>query len=80
MVQVAIPALLTAGRAVIVPAARWQRTAVAAILVIPLLAVILLSTPAWVAWPFLNADRRTAILDFLNQLVEWVRAAAGPEQ
>jgi hypothetical protein len=35
--------------------------------------VVLLFTPAWLAWPFLPAERRTAVLDFLNRLVEWVR-------
>jgi hypothetical protein len=35
--------------AVIAPSARWQSTTIVAILVIPLLAVVLLSAPAWVA-------------------------------
>lgn len=64
----------------IVPSARWQGTAIAAILVVPLLVVVVLSAPAWLAWPFLDADRRTAVLDFLNRLVEWVRVVSGTGQ
>jgi len=60
----------------IVPSPRWQAAAIAAIAVVPLLVVVVLSAPAWLALPFLNADRRTAVLDFLKQLVEWVRVVA----
>jgi len=38
-----------------------------------------LSTPAWLAWPFLAADRRTTVLSFVDKLVDWVRALAGIE-
>jgi len=65
---------------VIMPTSRWQGAVIAAILVVPLLVLVLLSTPAWLTWPFLNADRRNAVLDFLNRLVEWVRILAGITQ
>jgi hypothetical protein len=63
----------------ILPTSRWQRAGVAAILVIPLLVLVVLSTPAWLSWPFLNSDRRSAVLAFLDRLVEWVKALAGVE-
>lgn len=53
---------------VMIPSSSWQRIPVAAILVVPLLAVVLLSSPAWVLWPFLDMDR----------LVDWVKALNGP--
>lgn len=56
---------------------RWQRAVIAAILVVPLLLVVLLSAPAWLVWPFLASDRRTAVLEFLDRLVEWVKALVG---
>lgn len=34
----------------------WQRVAVAAILVIPLIVLVLLSMPAWITWPFLGTS------------------------
>jgi hypothetical protein len=67
----------TGGCWVFVAWSRWQRAVIAAILVIPLLAVVLLSAPAWIAWPFLATDRRTAVLDFLDRLIEWIKILAG---
>jgi hypothetical protein len=63
----------------ILPSARWQSSATAVILVIPVLVVVLLSAPAWVAWPFLSADRRTGVLDFLGRLLGWVTVLAGTD-
>jgi hypothetical protein len=64
------------GRSVFVAWSRWQRAVIAAILVMPLLAVVLLSAPAWIAWPFLATHRRTAVLDFLHRLIEWIKILA----
>jgi hypothetical protein len=61
----------------VISSLRGQRTVIAAILVLPLLAVVLLSAPAWLAWPFLANERRTAVLAFLDRLVEWVKALVG---
>jgi hypothetical protein len=47
---------------VLLPQPGWHRVAVAAILVIPLLTLILLSLPAWITWPFLSTERRTTVL------------------
>lgn len=57
----------------IVPISSLQHTSKVALLVIPLILLVLLSTPAWLLWPFLSSDRRSAVLQFLEQLVEWVK-------
>ena len=62
---------------VFVPSSRWQRAVIAAILIIPLVVVVLLSAPAWILWPFLDAERRTAVLGFLDRLIEWIKVLAG---
>lgn len=56
------------------PQPGWQRLAVAAILVIPLLALVLLSVPAWITWPFLAAERRATVLEFVDRIVELTKA------
>lgn len=63
----------------ITPSLRWPGIAMAAVLTVPLLAVVLLSAPAWLAWPFMGSDRRTAVLDFLSELVEWARVLTSPK-
>jgi hypothetical protein len=60
--------------AVIVPSARWQRVAITALLVIPLVLVVGLSAPMWLAWPFLSEPRRNAVLQFLGCLIDWIKA------
>jgi len=52
----------------------WQRVAVVAILAIPLLAIVLLSVPAWITWPFLGTERRTTVLAFVDRIVELTKA------
>ena len=61
----------------IVPPGRWQRALVVAILVVPLLVLVLLSMPAWLLWPFLDGERRSSVLEFLDRIVEWIKAIAG---
>jgi hypothetical protein len=60
----------------IVPPTRWQRAVVVAILAVPLLVVVLLSVPAWLAWPFLSTERRNAVLQFLDRIVDWAKSLA----
>ena len=57
----------------IVPISSLQQGPKIAALVIPLILVVLLSAPTWLLWPFLSNDRRTAVLQFLQQLVEWIK-------
>jgi hypothetical protein len=63
---------------VLLPQPGWQRVAVAAILVIPLLALVLLSVPAWLTWPFLGAERRATVLDFVDRIVEFTKVLTKP--
>jgi hypothetical protein len=59
---------------VFLPQPRWQRVAVAAILVLSLLAIVLLSVLAWITWPFLGAERRATVLEFVDRLAEFAKA------
>jgi hypothetical protein len=65
---------------VIMPSSRWQRAAITALLVLPLLLIVVLSAPAWAAWPFLSEPRRDAVLKFLGCLTDWIKAIPGPAE
>ncbi|MFE5586076.1 hypothetical protein [Kitasatospora sp. NPDC056531] len=52
-----------------------SRPVLVALFVLPLLAVVLLSTPAWLTWPFLPARRQEVVLAVLDRLVRWTRVA-----
>ena len=56
-----------------VPTPRWQRVVIVALLVIPLIPVVILSIPSWVTLPFLSTDRRAAVMQFLDRIVEWIK-------
>jgi len=58
---------------VLLPQPGWQHAA-AAILVLPLLALVLLSVPAWITWPLLSTERRTTVLEFVDRIVEIAKA------
>lgn len=58
----------------LLPQPGWQRVAVAAILVLPLLVLILLSLPAWITWPFMGTERRTTVLEFVDRIADWAKA------
>ncbi|RAJ29838.1 hypothetical protein K353_06542 [Kitasatospora sp. SolWspMP-SS2h] len=53
-----------------------SRPALVSLLALPLLAVVLLSAPAWLTWPFLPAPRQRVVLAVLDRLVQWTRAVA----
>jgi hypothetical protein len=61
---------------VFVPPGRWQRVAITALLVVPLVIVVVLSAPCWVVLPFLPEARRNAVLQFLGCLIDWIKAIA----
>ncbi|MFJ2582943.1 hypothetical protein [Kitasatospora aureofaciens] len=46
-----------------------------ALFALPLLAVVLLSAPAWLTWPFLPSGRQEVVLAVLDRLVQWTRVA-----
>ena len=59
------------------PGPGWQRVALTALLVIPLILVITLMTPAWLLWPFLPDKRRNDVRALIGQLIDWIKVAAG---
>lgn len=63
--------------ALILPSSRWQRVVITALLVLPLVLIVALSAPAWLMWPFLGEPRREAVLRFLSNLIDWIKAIAG---
>jgi hypothetical protein len=63
--------------AVILPPSRWQRVAITALLVLPLVLVVGLSAPAWLVLPFLPERSRDAVINFLRCLIDWVKTIAG---
>lgn len=40
---------------------------------LPVLAIVLLSAPAWLCWPFLSADRQQVVLEMVHALADWTR-------
>lgn len=60
-----------------IPSAGWQRVALAVCLVIPLVLVVLLMTPAWLSWPFLSDSRRKDVLALVGWFVNWISVLAG---
>ena len=61
----------------LVPPSRWQRVVVTALLVLPLVLIVALSAPAWLALPFLSKPRRDGVIQFLRCLIDWIKAIAG---
>lgn len=61
----------------IVPPGRWQRVVTTALLVVPLVLLIGLSAPMWLALPFLSEPRRNTALQLLGHLIDWVKAIVG---
>jgi hypothetical protein len=45
--------------------------------VIPLLVLLLLTSPAWLALPFLSKDRRETVLRLADLLLDWIKAVVG---
>jgi len=62
--------------AVILPSSRWQRVAITALLVLPLVLIVALSAPAWLVWPFLPEARQDTVLKLLDRLIDWIKAIA----
>jgi len=59
------------------PSAGWQRVALAICLVIPLVLVVVLMTPAWMSWPYLSDNRRKDVLAVVGRFVDWIKVLAG---
>jgi hypothetical protein len=52
---------------------RGGRVLVVAITTLPLLLFVILSSPAWIVWPFLDAGRRKAVHGMVELLTQWTR-------
>ncbi|MCX4804792.1 hypothetical protein ACFWWM_06055 [Streptomyces sp. NPDC058682] len=51
------------------------RHLLAALRLIPLILVSVLLAPAWLAWIFLPPSRHDALIQVMQKLIEWTRAA-----
>ena len=61
----------------VIPAAGWQRVAVAALLIIPLVLVVVLLSPGLILLPFLSGERREAMLRVVDRFIDWAKVATG---
>ena len=52
---------------------RGGRALVVAITMLPVLLFVILSAPAWVAWPWMGAKRRESVHRMVDQLTLWTR-------
>ena len=62
------------------PSAGWQRVALAALLVIPFLLMVVLTTPGCLVWLFLPAKQRNDFLALNGRFIEWAKVIAGSMQ
>jgi hypothetical protein len=44
-----------------------------AVRVLPVLLIVALSTPAWIAWPFLPEPRQRVVVEVIKELAAWAR-------
>jgi hypothetical protein len=49
----------------------WGRVALAAVAMLPLVLVIVLSAPAWLVTPFLTEPRRKSVAAHLREIRRW---------
>ena len=54
----------------------WAATVTALIMVLPLLTIVVLAAPAWLAWPVLSEQRQRMTIRLLHQLGDWVTTIA----
>lgn len=60
----------------ILPSSRWQRVAITALLVLPLVLIVALSAPGWLVFPFLPQTGRDSVMTLLDRLIDWIKAIA----
>lgn len=59
----------------VIPSGKWQRVAIVALLVIPLLLILMLSALGWLLLPFLPKDGKEAMLKLADLALEWIKTA-----
>jgi hypothetical protein len=52
---------------------RGARALVVAITMLPVLMFVILSSPAWIFWPWLGEKRRESVHRMIDQLTQWTR-------
>lgn len=45
--------------------------------ILPVLVIVVLSAPAWIAWPFLPEPRQRIVLEMVKELAAWTRGDSG---
>jgi hypothetical protein len=61
----------------VLPQAGWQRVAVVALLILPLVLVVILMSPALLTWPALSDKKRSDFRELVQKFVDWVQVASG---
>jgi hypothetical protein len=59
-------------------APEWTLRLTQALRLLPVLLVVVLSTPAWLVWPFLPAERQKFVLDMVQALTAWTYGPVRP--
>ncbi|WP_338704043.1 hypothetical protein V2W30_39805 (plasmid) [Streptomyces sp. Q6] len=49
-----------------------------ALRLLPVLLDVVLSTPAWLVWPFLPAERQKVVLEMVRELINWTYGTNRP--
>jgi hypothetical protein len=52
---------------------RGGRALIVAITMLPMFLFVILSSPAWVVWPWLGEKRRDSVHRMIDQLTQWTR-------
>ncbi|MGW0907393.1 hypothetical protein [Streptomyces sp. NPDC002853] len=61
-------------------AAEWMLRLTQVLRLLPVLLVVVLSTPAWLVWPFLSARRQQVVLEMVRELIVWTYGPARPRK
>lgn len=61
-------------------APEWTLRLTQVLRLLPVLLVVVLSTPAWLVWPFLPTQRQQFVLDMVRALTAWTYGPTGTEQ
>ncbi len=52
------------------------RTFLVVIKFLPVLLIVMLMAPAFMAWPLLRSDKHEALLQVMQKLIDWTRASS----
>lgn len=60
-----------------VPPAGWQKVAIVALLIIPLVLVVALMSLTLITWPLLSDKKRADFRDLVDRFVDWIKVITG---